>query len=291
MYLKGRLPKLWRVPVLGKPFECSTESFVLVLKPRRLWVSMFGRWPILWRRLCLWAAMTVATFPYIFLRGVADNTGMPREQAALALDRLIGFGEPPPERLQDWFYAGGVRPFDWVMCLVHMAWFFMPEIITIYVVVSRWDLFPKLVGIRLGVLYAGLIGFFVLPTEPPWMASHVARILEVKAGAPLDMDLNLVAAFPSLHVALPAALAMWLWTERLPLWALLFTFYTALTTFAVVYLGEHYVVDVLAGIALAYLVVRLVAKFLPSRRFGLETGQPGHSCGVTTSPPDDSPPE
>jgi len=289
MYLKGRLPKLWPVPVLVKPLEYHAASVVVALKPRRLWASMFGRWPILWPRLCLWAAMMAATFPYVLLRSVADDTGMPREQVALAIDRLIGFGQTPPERLQDWLYAGDVRPFDLVMCLTHMAWFYMPEILTMHVIVSRWDLFPRLVGIRLGILYAGLIGYLLLPTEPPWMVCDVSRILEVKAGMPLDADLNQVAAMPSLHVALPAALAMWLWIERVPLWAWLFPFYAALTAFAVVYLGEHYLVDVLAGVLLAYVVVRLVVRFLPSRRCALEASQPDHSRDVATSPPDDPP--
>src|SRR4030042_2702030 len=149
MYLKGRLPKLWPVPVLVKPLEYHAASVAGALKPRRLWASMFGRWPILWRRLGLWAAMMAATFPYVLLRSVADETGMPREQVALALERAIGFGQTFPERLQDWLYAGDLRPFDSVMRLPHMAWFYVPEILTMHVIVSRGGLFPRLVGIRL----------------------------------------------------------------------------------------------------------------------------------------------
>jgi len=256
-------------------------SFLTLPKTRRRVASVFRRWPIL-LRLCCWGGMVVASWPYIFLRGAADDTGMPREKAALAIERLIGFGRPLTERLQEWFYSGSLRPFDWVMLGSHTAWFFVPGLITLYIVVFRWELFPQLAAIRLGVLYAGLVGFFLLPTEPPWMACHVVRILEVKAGAPLDLDANLLAAMPSLHVALPAALTMWLWTVRIRPWALLFVLYTALTTVDVVYLGEHYLVDALAGVALAYFVVRLVTNLLPGRRVESEMDRPGDSRDVVS---------
>jgi membrane-associated phospholipid phosphatase len=202
--------------------------------------------------------------PYIWLRGIADDTGMPREQGALRLERLIGLGTTPTERLQDWLYSGSAQPFDWAMGLVHLSWFLLPEAITLYVLVFRWDLFPQLAALRLGVLYAGLIGFFMLPTEPPWMAAHVVRILEVVNGEPLKVDSNALAALPSLHVAMPAAIAMWLWCIRLPRWASVFTVFAAAMIFALVYLGEHYLVDALAGLVLAYLVMRLVVRFVPS---------------------------
>jgi len=223
----------------------------------------FRRRPIALRLWC-WVAAALATLPYIWLRGIADDAGMPREQVTLGLERLIGFGKPLSERLQDWLYTGSVQPLDWVMCAVHLSWFLAPEIITVYVVVLRWDLFPQLAAVRLGVLYMGLIGFFLLPTEPPWMAVDVVRILEVANGEPLQVDNNALAALPSLHVALPAALMMWLWTVRLPKLALLLTLLTAMMILAVVYLGEHYLVDALAGLALAYIAVQLVVRFLPS---------------------------
>jgi len=237
-------------------------SFLTLPRTRHRVAEALTRRPVL-LRLCCWGGMTVATWPYIFLRGIADNTGMPREQMALAVERTIGFGTPLSERLQGWFFNGSLRPFDWLLLGSHAAWFFVPGIITLYIVVFRWDLFPQLAAIRLGVLYAGLIGFFLLPTEPPWMACPIVRILDVKAGAPLSLDANPLAAFPSLHVALPAALTMWLWARRLRVWALLLALYTALTTLDVIYLGEHYLVDALAGLALAYVVLRLVVRFLP----------------------------
>jgi membrane-associated phospholipid phosphatase len=63
---------------------------------------------------------------------------------------------------------------------------------------------------------------------------------------------------------------------------LLFVLYTALTTVDVVYLGEHYLVDALAGVALAYFVVRLVTNLLPGRRVESEMDRPGDSRDVVS---------
>ena len=49
---------------------------------------------------------------------------------------------------------------------------------------------------------------------------------------------------------------MWLWQAKMRRWAVVIAVYAALTAFAVVYLGEHYVVDVVAGLLLAFVVVR-----------------------------------
>ncbi len=222
---------------------------------RRLRGSVKGSWLI--PRLLAEPALFAAALPYVFLRGVADGTAIPRVPFALSIDRMIGLGATPSERLQGWFYGGALSSFDWFWLSVHAAWFFMPGIITIYVIIFRWELFRSLATVRLLVLYVGLIGFFLFPTEPPWMATDVARLLDVKAGEVIATDTNPLAAFPSLHVALPAAIAMWLFRVRMNRWAAIFTVYVALTAFDVVYLGEHYVVDVVAGLLLAYAIVRV----------------------------------
>ncbi len=231
-----------------------TSNLTFPASRRRL-RRIFERWPAI-PRVLAWAALWVATVPYVFLRGVADDTGLPRETFALSIDRAIGFGETPSERLQDWFYSSGLSTFDWSMLWVHTAWFFVPMVVTLYVVVFRWELFGQLATVRLGVLYAGLIGFFLFPTEPPWMTTDVVRLLDIRAGEVLSADTNPVAALPSLHVALPAAIAMWLWQVHMNRWAVVITVFAALTAFEVVYLGEHYVVDVVAGLMLAFAVVR-----------------------------------
>jgi hypothetical protein len=66
---------------------------------------------------------------------------------------------------------------------------------------------------------------------------------------------NPLAAMPSLHLA-TSAMAALLLAETGPLPGLVGGGYAALLGFALVYLGEHYVVDLLGGLALTLAVRR-----------------------------------
>jgi membrane-associated phospholipid phosphatase len=57
---------------------------------------------------------------------------------------------------------------------------------------------------------------------------------------------NPVAAMPSLHAAFPVLVWLIMWKIQ-PRWGWATIVYPLLMDFAVVYLGEHYVIDVLAG--------------------------------------------
>lgn len=114
------------------------------------------------------------------------------------------------------------------------------------------------------VIFFGLLGYFAVPTVPPWMASNIFSLLPrlVRFNAVIfnlvipditsGFDTNPIAAMPSLHAAFPILLAIILW--RISRWrAFLFYLYVFLMLFAIVYTGDHYVVDILAGGLLAIL--------------------------------------
>jgi membrane-associated phospholipid phosphatase len=88
------------------------------------------------------------------------------------------------------------------------------------------------------------------------MDVDVTRIVTQELGLVDRFDRNPHAALPSLHVGLPALYALWF--ARLPgaprfispvLWL-----WTAAMGWSIVYSGEHYVVDVAAGLGWAALV-------------------------------------
>ena len=138
--------------------------------------------------------------------------------------------------------------------------------------------------ISLGITtYAALITFLFYPVAPPWWQLNslynpsytgqpVTRILTASVdknlGLPVYKTLfdyfgaNQFAAFPSLHSALPwliALFALKIWkVKALPVLVLPFGIW-----FSAVYLGEHYVVDVLAGIAYATIAFIFVESILP----------------------------
>ena len=60
-------------------------------------------------------------------------------------------------------------------------------------------------------------------------------------------SVNLVAAIPSLHAGMSAALAAFLWTRVRRSWRPLLVAYPLIMAFTLVYTAEHYVVDLLLG--------------------------------------------
>ena len=104
---------------------------------------------------------------------------------------------------------------------------------------------------------------------PPWLAAQQGRL------PPLDVvrarfmiapslveafDTNPVAAMPSLHLAFPVACAYLAWQSLGKYAGVALAAYSIILAWAVMYLGDHYFVDVLAGGALGWVVVRLVAR-------------------------------
>jgi PAP2 superfamily protein len=90
---------------------------------------------------------------------------------------------------------------------------------------------------------------------------HVARDL-VNSG---QVSVNMVAAIPSLHAALAAMVAAFLWRRVRRKWRPLLAAYVLMMAFTLVYSAEHYVIDILLGWALAAVVLAVVSRF-ESRR-------------------------
>jgi len=108
----------------------------------------------------------------------------------------------------------------------------------------------------------GISLYFIVPTVPPWMASEVFNAIpklthfnvyiynmfipDITSG----FNTNPISAMPSLHAAFPILCSLILW--RLYKWkASPFYIYTALILFTIVYTGDHYIIDIIAGAALS----------------------------------------
>ena len=68
-------------------------------------------------------------------------------------------------------------------------------------------------------------------------------------------SVNLVAAIPSLHAGMTAAIAAFLWKRVNRGWRPLLAAYVLVMAFALVYTAEHYVIDILLGWALAAIIM------------------------------------
>ncbi len=74
-------------------------------------------------------------------------------------------------------------------------------------------------------------------------------------------SVNLVAAIPSLHAALSAMVAVFLWRRVRPRWRALLAAYALTMTFTLVYSAEHYVIDIVLGWAVAAIVLIAISRF------------------------------
>jgi membrane-associated phospholipid phosphatase len=97
-------------------------------------------------------------------------------------------------------------------------------------------------------LAAGLLIHYLLPTQPSWMA--VEDVIRIHGDHFTASDKNLTAAMPSIHQAVICLFGCALW--KYGNWGKVVAIsYNILMLMAVVYLGEHFVVDSIAGILVA----------------------------------------
>lgn len=217
-----------------------------------------------------WGAYIAAVVGFVQLRALADETGIAVKYDYVAgADRALFSGRVPSGWLQDHVSTSSVAgsALSWSLVAVYVSYFVAPHLVAL--VLARLDLraFARYAVALLAVSYAGLLISALVPTAPPWLAAADGRIETVTrlvpdlvgsadgnaygAGERL-VGLNPVAAFPSLHAAL--TLLIFLAVPRPRRWLRrLAAVYVAAMALALVYLGEHYAADVLAGLALALL--------------------------------------
>jgi membrane-associated phospholipid phosphatase len=197
-----------------------------------------------------------------------------RIEYPIAADRSIGRGELPNLRLQRGLSRpGGVTTLDRVLSAVHWAWFFYPHLTLVFVLAAHGDRFPRAARQMAATYDLGCALYFALPTAPPWWASENGYLDAGEEVRRLMVDVgedvwgpawdhlyeaaggNPWAAMPSLHFA-TSLMAALLLAEAGPIAGALGAGYAAALGFALVYLGEHYVTDLIAGAGLVVLVRR-----------------------------------
>jgi PAP2 superfamily len=201
-------------------------------------------------------------------------------------DRLLGGGTTPTLRLQRALGTpGSFRWWEKLLVWSHWLWFAFPHGTVLYLIARH----PDRVAAGAGRIYAtfdlGLIGYWALPTAPPWYAAAEGlmedgrtpelRRMMVEYGehfwrsgwAPLYgvFGGNPLAAMPSLHFATSVTAAHVLAETGSRAGALGWT-YALVLGVALVYLGEHYVVDLAAGLALAEGVRAAAPAAVPAAR-------------------------
>jgi len=213
----------------------------------------------------LWAAYFLGFVLFAHLRTLADETGIAiKGHYVLGAERWLFGGSLPTEWLQHRFYRpGSIGALEILCAAIYMSYFIVPHLVALVLWKRNPDSFVRYGLSVLFTVYAGLVVCFAVPTSPPWLAErfaggpHLSRVLTEafghspeQAGAHSGVaGTNPFAAMPSLHIALTMLVVLALWRHRLLRG--LAILYAASMAFALVYTGEHYVIDELAGLATA----------------------------------------
>ena len=99
-----------------------------------------------------------------------------RVRYPMRADRVIGLGEIPTVRLQRALGPPGeVRPHDTVLSAVHWVWFLVPHGTVAYMLLRHHEQFERAAVQIAGVFDLGLLVYWVVPTAPPWWAGRRPR--------------------------------------------------------------------------------------------------------------------
>lgn len=214
---------------------------------------------------------------------VAANSPFPAHlDLFLQPDRALFLGHDPVWLVQHHLaHPGHIGPLDVVAAVAYNVHVPEPYIAGYFLWRLNRALYLQFAAAVLVLLVLGFVTFIFLPAIPPWLAASryhklpgvyngfgpVLRAIPYPFhGTPIFYEFKLrgdaVAAFPSEHAAFPV-LEYLAFSRLAPRLALLFLLWVALVLFSVVYLGEHWVTDVIAGwlyaIGIFYLVRALTS--------------------------------
>jgi hypothetical protein len=231
-----------------------------------------------------WIPFVALFFAYELMRGYADKFGLPIHVSDIvSIERVIGLGGLPTQFLQGLFHAGPATSPD-VLASIAVVFYFLhfplPLAVGFLLWIHQRRIYYDYVGALIVLSMAAFVTFLLLPVAPPWWAADPLKAAPYCGGACVTGVLHLrdtgfnglssffgfgnyfysysvysissndVAAFPSLHAAYP--FLAFLFAQRAfgkVGWLMLA--YTACVWFSVVYLGEHWVVDIVGGVAYA----------------------------------------
>ncbi|CAA9572584.1 MAG: hypothetical protein AVDCRST_MAG33-2688 [uncultured Thermomicrobiales bacterium] len=208
---------------------------------------------------------------FSFLRSFADETPLAQlvNLRVLHFERWLFDGQIPTITWQSRFFdRESLQWWDYYLTFVHWSYFIVPHVLAFQLWRKHPDVFRRFLAALTILLSVGLAIYFLIPTNPPWLsddsstaaAPTVSRVMETvvdqlgrgiyDASYAVVGESNPIAAMPSIHMAITFLLIFpaGYFGRR---WRLLAIFYSLSMGVALVYLGEHYVIDIVVGSAVA----------------------------------------
>jgi membrane-associated phospholipid phosphatase len=208
-------------------------------------------------------------FVFTALRSLADETVLAQTLSTKvpSFERWLFGGQLPTIMLQDRLYdPNHLSWYDYLCTAVHWSYFIIPHAVAILVWAKKPRLFQHYLSAMTLLLAVGLCIYFLIPTRPPWDAPetvdspsqpYVHRPMKdvgeqlggglYQASYRVIGESNPWAAMPSIHMAITWLLVFpaFKFGRR---WGYLAIAYAVLMGYSLIYLGEHYFVDVMVGV-------------------------------------------
>jgi membrane-associated phospholipid phosphatase len=220
---------------------------------------------------------------YAECRGLAHTLRpIPYYLPQLDAEKLLFGGHVPADVLQNHLWHGTRRWYDTILFDVTRVHSIVPYAFAFLLWLKRRALFYRFGATMLVVSFAAAVVFALFPAAPPWAASQagydsvsVERIGHAPSSLPYltifhYVDSNPYAAIPSLHAGYSFLIFVFVaglaWRMRRR-WTVigLAALYPLAQSFAAVYTGNHYVVDLLIGYVFAAGALVGVRAFWRSR--------------------------
>jgi len=202
-----------------------------------------------------------------------------RIEYPIKIDRWIGRGVLPNARLQRSLHASSAGNVVTKMSAwAHWLWFIEPYMAIFWILFRKNDMFPQSARQMAATFDLGCVLYFLVPTAPPWWASengYTREVVEREIGDEIEevdetikrvmvefgediwgpswtrifgtLNGNPWAAMPSLHFATALMAAILVTDAGGKVEGTIAWGYAGALGFALIYLGEHYVTDLLAG--------------------------------------------
>lgn len=247
-------------------------------------VATIGRGSIL-RIVVDWLPFALVLIVYDVSRSLVDAVGLPLHEADVAhVEARLFHGTIPTVWLQQHFYRpGSLHWWDALTTLVYASHFLATPVVAAVLWFRDRTAWLGYIARVVALAVAGLVTYTLFPEAPPWMAArdgvigpvgrlssqgwvwlHMGSVNTVVSHAQHD-GANPIAAMPSLHAGFAALIALFIGRRLHSRWRWLLALYPLAMGLALVYAGEHYVIDIVAGFGYAYAVDRLVGYWEASR--------------------------
>jgi membrane-associated phospholipid phosphatase len=196
------------------------------------------------------------------MRGIVSLDGIAPQVASIThAEEWLFAGRDPTEVLQHAVSGSVLQALALAATVVYFCHFVVPLLVGLILWLKDRTQYLRFVTALLGMCFVSFVFFMLVPTAPPWYAAQhgylpgVTDLISSSLPSYISPYYHLInpnptAAFPSLHAAFP--FLGWLAVRPVyPRASWILLGWSFLVFASVVFLGEHWVVDVISGVLLA----------------------------------------